>query len=107
MAAACRRLLADWQHALRRESIDAYAWTVLKEHVDRWLRKRGRWPALARAGASGGAGAPGTAGEAAARRELLGEPVRHAKRGLAAALRARDEPPNEGPGAADAPVGDS
>jgi DNA-directed RNA polymerase specialized sigma24 family protein len=67
VAGACRRLLADWPHALRQESLDAYAWTILKEHIDRWLRKRGRRPAL------GSAGAPLCAGEVAARGELLRE----------------------------------
>lgn len=45
--AACRRLLERWEHALRQESLAEYAWTVLKEHVERWLGERGRRSRLA------------------------------------------------------------
>ncbi|SCK52162.1 sigma-70 family RNA polymerase sigma factor [Streptomyces sp. WMMB 322] len=44
---ACRHLLAHWEHALRRQSLTGYAWTVLKEHVAAWLAERGLRPQLA------------------------------------------------------------
>lgn len=44
---ACRHLLEHWGHALRQESLTEYAWTVLKEHVARWLGARGLRPRLA------------------------------------------------------------
>ncbi|GAA2410543.1 hypothetical protein GCM10010420_44080 [Streptomyces glaucosporus] len=45
--AACRALLHDWNHALEQESVPAYAWAVLKEHIHGWLAEHGREPALA------------------------------------------------------------
>ncbi|WP_051717869.1 RNA polymerase sigma factor [Streptomyces megasporus] len=45
--AACRRLLLDWNHVLEQESVAAYAWAVLKEHIRDWLTEHGREPALA------------------------------------------------------------
>jgi RNA polymerase sigma-70 factor (ECF subfamily) len=45
--AACRHLLAHWEHALRQPSLTEYAWTVLKEHVAGWLSERGLRPRLA------------------------------------------------------------
>ncbi|MBB5120908.1 RNA polymerase sigma factor [Streptomyces eurocidicus] len=50
-------LAARWPHVLRRRSADSYAWSLLKERVDRWLTDRGRGTALATAafhGAGGG-----------------------------------------------------
>ncbi|HEV7625362.1 MAG TPA: sigma-70 family RNA polymerase sigma factor [Streptomyces sp.] len=44
---ACRHLLDHWAHALRRQSLTEYAWTILKEHVARWLSERGQRPQLA------------------------------------------------------------
>ncbi|WP_314173159.1 sigma-70 family RNA polymerase sigma factor [Streptomyces winkii] len=44
---ACRHLLEHWEHALRRESLTEYTWTVLKEHVANWLSERGLRPRLA------------------------------------------------------------
>lgn len=44
---ACRHLLGHWEHALRRQSLTGYAWTVLKEHIARWLREHGQQPQLA------------------------------------------------------------
>ena len=45
--AACRQLLRHWEHALQQESLAEYAWTVLKDHVERWLDERGRRSRLA------------------------------------------------------------
>lgn len=62
VADACRHLLANWQQALVQESLAAYAWTILKEHLSRWLAERGRQPMFT-----------GTAAfEAAIRKALLG-----------------------------------
>ncbi|HWM38780.1 MAG TPA: RNA polymerase sigma factor, partial [Streptomyces sp.] len=44
---ACRHLLDHWVHALRRQSLTEYAWTVLKEHVARWLSEHRQRPQLA------------------------------------------------------------
>ncbi|HZG06124.1 MAG TPA: sigma-70 family RNA polymerase sigma factor [Streptomyces sp.] len=44
--AAGRHLLRDWAHALEQESVPAYAWAVLKEHIRAWLDDHGREPAL-------------------------------------------------------------
>ncbi len=60
---ACRHLMDHWVHALRQPSLTAYAWTVLKEHVARWLSERGRRPLLAETAAF----------HAAARKTLLYE----------------------------------
>lgn len=60
---ACRHLLEHWEHALRQESLPAYAWTVLKEHVAKWLAERRQRPLLAETAAF----------HAAARKPLLSE----------------------------------
>ncbi|GAA2433665.1 sigma-70 family RNA polymerase sigma factor [Streptomyces macrosporus] len=44
--AACHRLLRDWSHVLEQESVAAYAWAVLKEHIRDWLTEHDREPAL-------------------------------------------------------------
>lgn len=44
---ACRHLLEHWEHALRQESLTEHAWTVLKEHLARWLSTQGLRPQLA------------------------------------------------------------
>lgn len=46
---ACRHLLEHWAHALRQESLSGYAWTALKEQIERWLTAHGRRPQLAAA----------------------------------------------------------
>lgn len=48
---ACRHLLDHWVHALRRQSLTEYAWTVLKEHVARWLSEHRQRPQLAQTAA--------------------------------------------------------
>lgn len=49
---ACRHLLKHWEQALRQESLAAYAWTVLKEHVAKWLAGQELRPRLAETAAS-------------------------------------------------------
>ena len=34
---ACAHLVAHWPHVLKQESVAAYAWAVLKEHLNAWL----------------------------------------------------------------------
>jgi RNA polymerase sigma factor (sigma-70 family) len=53
--AACRHLSEHWEHALQQESLAEYAWTVLKDHVERWLGERGRRSRLADTAAFHGA----------------------------------------------------
>ncbi|WP_439678482.1 RNA polymerase sigma factor [Embleya sp. MST-111070] len=36
----------EWQHALEQESVSAYAWRILKEHVGAWLVANGRVVAI-------------------------------------------------------------
>lgn len=65
--AACRHLSEHWEHALQQESLAEYAWTVLKDHVERWLGERGRRSRLAGTAAFHGAVRDGLL------RELRGE----------------------------------
>lgn len=79
-------LAARWPHVLRRPSADSYAWSLLKERVDRWLTDRGRGTAPATAafhGAGGGDRLPpaGAADECARRFARLEQRI-----GLYAAL---------------------
>jgi RNA polymerase sigma factor (sigma-70 family) len=43
---AATRLAENWAHVLRQETVQAYAWAVLKEHVAHWLGEHARPPAL-------------------------------------------------------------
>ncbi len=43
---ACADLLEHWDHALEQDSVPQFAWTLLKEHLRKWLDSRGLQPVL-------------------------------------------------------------